>query len=464
MASRGKGADIQLAVRKAKRKMCHLQLQLLRQSSASSEQSTWTPSKELRDSLVDLYTDNPQVNEELRQRLPSPSRRPLRSAHRSSAEPSDKLVVLQVPLEAPSTCATSLPTHVQTSCPASSRTSADVADMDADFSASGRSPPAPETCEGPGGPTMGGLLIGSSHQDAAIGHTAAYTQAPPPDDDKKVSLLLRELDALRDTNKKLMEQLSLKEEELQRKEAELLADTRQPKDWEAPSEFLDELLSARKDRDEAMMSRVLLANQERDEALRHVARLQQAARSDSTDRSPLEDSDLEVEELLRRVRDSASAQEVAAFGSALVERVRLAAQQRGRITAQEMKAVMEQRDGSVAKCRRLQQEVMQEREQRVSKDKLIGLQRERDAALKLLRANHSAEQLVKAPPAADGQPQAPPFLAQLQQLTEDKHNVEAELLRCQEAERDASERVRRLERLVEVLRKKVGTGTVRAVV
>ncbi|XP_019733527.1 mirror-image polydactyly gene 1 protein isoform X2 [Hippocampus comes] len=127
--------------------------------------------------------------------------------------------------------------------------------MEADFSATGCSPSGPETCGGSGGPSAGGLLV-SSHRDATT-----YGQAPPPDADKK-----------------LLEQLSLKEEELQRKEAEPMADTKRAQDWEAPSAFLDELLSARKTRDEAMMSRVLMANEERDEALRHVARLQQAAK------------------------------------------------------------------------------------------------------------------------------------------------------------------------------------------
>ncbi|XP_037098303.1 mirror-image polydactyly gene 1 protein isoform X3 [Syngnathus acus] len=189
----------------------------------------------------------------------------------------------------------------------------------------------------------------SGHRDAAIGHRAAYGQAPPPDADRKMSLLLRELDALRDANKKLLERLNLKEEALQSKEAELMADTKQAKDWEGPSEFLEQLLSARKERDEAMMSRVLLANQERDEALRHVARLQQAAKSDASDGPALGDSDLEAEELLGRVCQAVSAQEVAHLGRALVEHVRLATQRRRHMAAQEMKAVMEQRDGSLAK-------------------------------------------------------------------------------------------------------------------
>ncbi|XP_057715821.1 mirror-image polydactyly gene 1 protein [Corythoichthys intestinalis] len=420
----------------------------------SAKLAKWTPSKELRDTLVDMYTDNPKVNEELRQRLPS-NQRPV-NPH-SSVEPS----VFQLPLETPHSSIVPFPAQGKTSCLVPSRKSG-VVNMETDFSDL-----ATETCEGPLLPT--GECLVSSHRDVGIGHTVTGVQAQ--DEDKKVSLLLRELDALRDINMKLLDQLSLKEEELHKKELEMMAETLEFKAWEKPSEFLDELLSARKNRDEAMMSRVLLANQERDEALSRVARLQQAAECDPIDTS-FGDSDSEMEEILQRVCNSACAQEVARLGSVLVERVRSEARRRRDITTQEMKAVMDERDGSLAKCRRLQQEVMQEREQRVNKEELIKLQRERDAAvddrkrleaeLQLLRANYSSEDLVKAPPPMDGP--APPLLSQLRQLTEDKREVEAELLRCREAERDARERVHRLERLVEVLRKKVGTGSLRAVV
>lgn len=57
----------------------------------------------------------------------------------------------------------------------------------------------------------------------------------------------------------------------------------------------------------------------------------------------------DVDELLQCVCDADSVQEVEQFGSALVQRLRLAGQRRHDITAQEMKAVMEERDGSVAK-------------------------------------------------------------------------------------------------------------------
>lgn len=47
------------------------------------------------------------------------------------------------------------------------------------------------------------------------------------------------------------------------------------------SEVLEEMLAAQKDRDQALMSRLLLANEERDEALLRARRLQEAAGYDS---------------------------------------------------------------------------------------------------------------------------------------------------------------------------------------
>ncbi|XP_061781193.1 mirror-image polydactyly gene 1 protein isoform X2 [Nerophis lumbriciformis] len=435
MACISKVSDVHVALQKAKKKMCGLQVQLqhlksIPDNSEDNNSSRWTPSKDLQDSLVDMYKDNPQVNEELRQRLPSPACQQRILAHRGAAGPVS---------------------------------SADVGDMEADLSPSRPSPHSP--------PLPG--HVSSRRQDSAIGGAAAYEQAPPPAGDKKVSLLLRELDALRDANKKLLEQLSLKEEELQRKEVELQrkevelrAEQNEAKAWERPSELLDQLLCAHKDRDQALRSRVMLANQERDEALHRVAQLQQAARCDF-DTINVEDCDLEVEGLLQRVCDSASMQEITHFGSALIQRVQLTRQRRHDITSQEMKALMDQRDRSLAQCRRLQQEVMmQDRKHLETKKQLVKGQSERDAALEaepVLQTNPSDVQLVQTPP-SDGPQQAPPLLAQLQQLAKDKQSLEAELVRCQEAEREASERVCRLERLVEVLRKKVGTGSLRAVV
>ncbi|KAG8013041.1 hypothetical protein GBF38_021226 [Nibea albiflora] len=63
--------------------------------------------------------------------------------------------------------------------------------------------------------------------------------------------------------------------------------------------------------------------------------------------------------------------------------------------------------------------------------------------LQVLQANHSSHDLLTAPPSLPGDDQATPLLVQVQQLSKEKQSVEAELQRCQEAEREASERVRR---------------------
>ncbi|XP_068509136.1 mirror-image polydactyly gene 1 protein isoform X2 [Syngnathus scovelli] len=286
----------------------------------------------------------------------------------------------------------------------------------------------------------------SGHRDAAIGHRAAYGEAPPPDADRKMSLLLRELDALRDANKKLLERLSLKEEELQSKEAELMANTKQAKDWEGPSG--PTRVTARPS--------ATVTWKRRSSWVTFVRRSRR--RKWPTWVGPWWSTcgwprSAGATWPRRRWRLSWSSE------TARSPRCSLRCQRHSLTGPQ---------------CRRLQQEVLREREQRPSKEELIKLQRERDAALddrgrleaELMQANHRFEQLAKAPPPDDddGHSRAPPLLAQLQQLTEDKHSVEAELLLSQEAERDARERVQRLERLVEVLRKKVGTGSLRPVV
>ncbi|XP_028421420.1 mirror-image polydactyly gene 1 protein isoform X2 [Perca flavescens] len=368
--------------------------------------------------------------------------------------------------------------------------------MDVDVSPSRGPSPWAEVCGDV--PGVSGSHLVSSHQEVVFGPITASGRVETFDQDKNVSFLLKELDNLREINKK--EDLVQKEMELQRREGEeeLRGERREAHHWERPEAVLGELLAAQKDRDQALMSRLLLANEERDEALLRVRQMQQAAELESF---PLEDADMDVSELLQRVCGADSVRDVQQFGSVLVQRLRSALQRRSDITAQEMKAVMEERDGSVTKCKRLEQEVMREREQRASEMELLRLQRERggamegrrwlEAELQLLRANHSgsvspAASLAVAnqtplhapppetpplraappetPPLRAAPPEIPPLQEQVQQLWKEKQSVEAELQRCQEAEREASERVRRLERLVEVLRKKVGTGSLRAVI
>ncbi|XP_060919780.1 mirror-image polydactyly gene 1 protein isoform X4 [Labrus mixtus] len=481
-----------------------------------------------------MFSANPRVNVELQQRLPSPGRQRASSTDRTrisqSLEHSDWPEAPPHLQEPPTSCSTPLLSHRKSLSPVSPlfnrrslspvsplsqrrslspvtplshRTSLSpvsplshrrggVGEIEMDLPPSPGPSPRAESrgddggraSRGPGSPAVRRHLVktnDSSHQEVTFGPITTPGRVQTIDRNKNISFLLKELDALRDINKKLQDQLVQKEKELQRREVEeeLTEEQREAQGWERPTAVLEEVLSAQKDRDQALMSRLLLANEERDEALLRARQLQQAAELDSFH---LDDSDMDVEELLQGVCDAESVQDVQQFGSVLVQRLQMARQRRHDITAQEMKAVMEERDGSIAKCKRLEQDLIQERVQRASEEELLRLQRERGGALEdrkrleaELHANHSSQDLLSPPPslpvdsvsteAHEAPPsQAPPLLVQVQQLSREKQSVEAELQRCQEAEREASERVRRLERLVEVLRKKVGTGSLRAVI
>ncbi|XP_061599469.1 mirror-image polydactyly gene 1 protein isoform X2 [Cololabis saira] len=437
--------------------------------SRSDSGETWSespevcanPSWDLGESLVDMYTASPRVNEELRQLLPS--RTPCSSGlyrpgiiQNQQPEPRDR-------------------------CPG---------EMEADLTPSRGSSPGVVGCRDPpdeDGATGCGGSPAPRRVQVSAGHSLQQTGTSAPlqslDGDNNVSMLLKELDTLRELNSQLQEQLLQKERELQRREAEqeVRDEEREAGLWEGPA-VLEEVLAAQKDRDQAMMSRLLLANEERDEALLRLHRLQHATEWEGIS---LQDLDTDVEELVQQVCEASSVQDLQQLGSALVRHLRLARQRRNDITAQEMKAVMEERDKCVVKCKRLEEDLLQVKEQQASQEELLRLRMERDTAqndkhrmqaeIQMLQAHHSRapqpqpsqcdamlESVVGTQEATP--PETPHLLVQLQQLSREKKSLEAELRRCQEVEREATERVRRLERLVEVLRKKVGTGSLRAVI
>ncbi|KAM8913681.1 mirror-image polydactyly gene 1 protein isoform 3-T6 [Spinachia spinachia] len=483
-----------------------------RETSPEITSPTWTPSKELRDSLVDMYRDNPRLNAELRQRLPSPAppqpRGPARSLLSKTplgliSETSLSLDCTQWPEESipPVPPSTFIP-------PEGKRT------MELDLSPSQGLSPQAQSCgdggasRGPGSPNLRGHLVCSDdsfHQDERFGPITAFDPLQTSERDKNISSLLTELESLRETNKKLQEELIQKEKELQRKEVEeeLREEQREAQSWERPAALLEEVLAAQKDRDQALMSRLLLANEERDEAFIRARQVQLAAErldvsAEDPDEDPIEAEvlfsnqrnsfllssflldlidqlfiDQDVEQLLCCVCDADSVQKVQRFGSVLVQHLQLARQRRNEITSQEMKAVMEERDNAIAKCKQLEQDVIEERKEHARQAELLRLQRQKgtEVELQVPQANRSFQDPL-APLSSDGgssvglswaSHQDPALLLQVQQLSNEKQNMGVELQRSQDAEREASEKVLKLERLVEVLRKKVGTGSLRAV-
>uniref|UniRef100_A0A1A7XQ30 Mirror-image polydactyly 1 n=1 Tax=Iconisemion striatum TaxID=60296 RepID=A0A1A7XQ30_9TELE len=455
-----------------------------------------------------MYRANPSVNVELRQRLPVPSLQDLSAADRigTSLRLDQHLPqALQHLQEVPVSLSPSPVSHLRSLSPESPPPNRSPVtqlsykfprvpgEMEADLLLNRDGSPWPESSRDEG--------IASRGESSPILRRHLVTAADSPlqssssarlqsfDRDKNISFLLKELDALRELNNKLQEELVQKEKKLQESEVneELKEEQREAQRWERPTAVLEEVLAAQKDRDQALMSRLLLANEERDEALLHTRQLQQMAQMENIS---LQDSDVDIYKLLQNVCEAGSVQEVQQFGSVLIQHLRLARQRRDDITAQEMKAVMEDRDKSIVECKRMEEDLLQQRDQWASQEELLMLQRERDAALEdkqqleaelqVLQVHHSSQDFSPSFPslllcnpdsplecsASQKTPssQVQTLLVQLQQVSREKQNIEERLQRSQEAEQEASEKVRRLERLVEVLRKKVGTGSLRVVI
>lgn len=360
-------------------------------------------------------------------------------------------------------------------------------------------------------------------QGSAVAPPSPISRRSSPallDKEKNIAFLLKELDSLRDLNKRLQDKLALREKEMESRlvDAELQETELEARACEKAGALVEEIYQAQRERDQAVMARLRLANEERDEALLRAKRLQQAATE--IESINLEESDLDLEELLNRVNSADSALAVERSGAVMVDRLQKARERHRNITAQEMSTVLEERDAALARCKRVEHELLLIRDQqsqtshsgagrqqavdhlqdRARKEELEAAQRERDRALEhsqcleaelqALRTYQSLHQsqceyhqsgsslgspsqtpqVHPAPVPRDsssplGSPAQPTaLLAQLQQLATEHRSTQDRLQLSQQAEREASEKVHKLERLVEVLRKKVGTGSVRTVI
>ncbi|GAA6080347.1 mirror-image polydactyly gene 1 protein isoform X2, partial [Tachysurus ichikawai] len=124
--------------------------------------------------------------------------------------------------------------------------------------------------------------------------------------------------------------------------------------------LVEEIYKAQRERDQAVMARLRLANEERDEALLRAKKLQEAA-LDLENINP-DETDMDLEELLTRVSSAESALSIEQSGMAILERIQRARERRSKITSEEMKAVIEERDNALTRCKRLDQELLHTRE------------------------------------------------------------------------------------------------------
>ncbi|XP_074921628.1 mirror-image polydactyly gene 1 protein isoform X2 [Chelonoidis abingdonii] len=365
--------------------------------------------------------------------------------------------------------------------------------------------------------TNGGLVksITEKHSRMLSDFMASWKETGDLDKETNIAFLLKELDAVRAKNKKLQDKLSEKDKELKtiKLDLELQERATEAKIAEKTAALVEEVYTAQRERDEAVMARLRLANEERDEALLRAKHLEQSLKE--LENINPEENDMTLQELLNRINNADTGIAIQKNGAIIVDRIHRTKERRKNITAEEMNAVIEERDAALSQCKRLEQELHHLKEQnqtsanntrhltaennqeRALKAKLLVIQQERETAIQqnkkleeeiqTLRVYYSLHKSLSQEVSLKDQfnctlstyedalkssedivtithRQNEQLATQLQQALTERINMELKLQQALEASQEAKEKVQTLERLVDVLRKKVGAGTIRTVI
>ncbi|XP_059908847.1 mirror-image polydactyly gene 1 protein [Gadus macrocephalus] len=482
MAHCSRSLDVRFALERAKKKICGLEHKLSALVTVSDGEESevgalpWTQSKELKESLVDMYKANPNVNQELRRWL-SPT-------HGCSG------VTHSLP--------PGLTGHTGAVLPKPQDTFQGAVCLQRSSSS-----PAPAPVPG---------IMEASPSPAPFTQTDTTGHAPSPQADaplaspdtrsrglsreKNVSFLLKELDSLRAVNSKLQLQLVHQQKEV---EEHQLGEEFRTSPQLLPQAVFQELCAAQRERDQALMSRLRLANEERDEALLRAKRLQQQEEDIDSwllqEGKQMEDTtpafNMTVspgpgrEEVLGGLAEADSARSVQQTGAVLLALLQKARQRHRDITTQEMTVLIDERDRTATKLNRLEL-LTREKNQAAHdacKEELERAERERDRALEqqqqlegeITRLQGESRRALShgvspAPGPRDGGEVLGSTAGQEAALTLSSHpsrqqqDLDQRLQASLQAEGEACAKIQKLERLVEVLRKKVGTGSLRSVV
>ncbi|XP_025057241.1 mirror-image polydactyly gene 1 protein isoform X3 [Alligator sinensis] len=343
----------------------------------------------------------------------------------------------------------------------------------------------------------------------------SWKDAANQDKEMNISFLLKELDFERTNNRKLQDKLAEKDKELKtiKLDLELQERATEAKIAEKTAALVEEVYSAQRERDEAVMARLRLANEERDEALLRAQHLEQYLKE--LENINPEENDMTLQELLNRINNADTGLAIQKNGAIIVDRIHRTKERKKKITAEEMNAVIEERDAALSECKRLEQELHHLKEQnqtsannmrhltaennqeRALKVKLATLQQEREAAvhqcqkleeeIQTLRVYYSLHKSLSQEVSLKDQlnctlstyedalksredivsatyRQNQELATKLQKAITDRKDMELKLQGALEASEEADKKIQKLERLVDVLRKKVGAGTIRTVI
>ncbi|XP_054545892.1 mirror-image polydactyly gene 1 protein isoform X2 [Talpa occidentalis] len=358
-------------------------------------------------------------------------------------------------------------------------------------------------------------IIEHRNNDLHYEYMTPFQVTPDINKEKTITFLMKELEILKASNKKLQEKLTKVDKEKRKLtlQLELQEKATEAQIAEKTAALVEEVYFAQRERDEAVMSRLQLANKERDEAIAQAKHMEMSLKS--LENINPEENDMTLQELLNRINNADTEIAIQKNGAIIVERIYKTMERKKRITAEEMNAVIEERDAALSQCKRLEQELHHLKEQnqtsannmrhltaennqeRALKAKLLAMQQARETAvqqykkleeeIQTLRVyyslhkslsqeenlkdqfNHTLSTYEEALKNRENivsitQQQNEELAAQLQQALTDRANMELELRHTMEASQAANDKVQKLERLVDVLRKKVGTGTMRTVI
>ncbi|XP_075700546.1 mirror-image polydactyly gene 1 protein isoform X2 [Rhinoderma darwinii] len=291
--------------------------------------------------------------------------------------------------------------------------------------------------------------------------------------------LLQEVDYLRQCNKKLREALTSKERDLEtlKLDVQLLEQVTEAKIAEKSAALVREVYGAQRERDEAIMARLRLANEERDEALLRVQQLQQYIR-EMEDINPKE-SDMTLQELLDKLDEAEDGADIVRNGDLILEHFKRSQERREQITGEEMGAVIIERDTARAQApvtflqhnqdkliedyKKLEEEIQTlhiyySLHQSLSQE--VNLKEQFSRAISLYDdALKNREELLRVT-----QQQNEDLGRQLREAQSQNSELKESLRKATACQTEVEDKAHKLERLVDVLRKKVGSGSVRTMI
>ncbi|XP_013202760.1 mirror-image polydactyly gene 1 protein isoform X2 [Microtus ochrogaster] len=222
-----------------------------------------------------------------------------------------------------------------------------------------------------------------------------------PDLNKETSVAYfqKELEILRTSNKKLQEKLTKEDKERRKLELklELQGKAAEAEIVERTAALIEEVYFAQRERDEAITCRLQLALEERDEAVARMKHMEMSLKM--LENINPEENDMTLQELLSRINNADTGIAIEKNGALIVDRIYKTKECKRRITAEEMKAVIEERDAALSQCKRLHQELHRLKEQkqtsanntrhptaennqeRALKEKLLSMQQAKETAV-----------------------------------------------------------------------------------